>query len=255
MPILGSSQVANLLPTLRIGANRTTSMRILAIETSSPPGSIALSIEGQIRIQRFATARRTTETFAVSIQELLSEVQLKPSDIDLVATTLGPGSFTGLRIGITAAKVFAHATSARIVATNTLELVARQLEICDVDKLQGSAREIEVVIDAQRGELFAARFRIDEERVETVHPTKIVSADEWIASRARDATLTGTGLRKIRDRLPTGAIVADEELWQPSAEHLARIAEGKLADGESDPMTLVPRYFRRSAAEEKADRV
>lgn len=224
-------------------------MRILAIETSSPPGSIAISVDGQVRAQEFTSIRRTTELFATSIQELLATASLIPSEIDLVATTLGPGSFTGLRIGITAAKVFARAVNARIVAANTLELLATQ-----VAESPKPSEEVEAVLDAQRGELFAARFRVTGNTVEQVLPTEIISADDWVASRTANATLTGTGLRKILERLSGEATLANEELWKPSAETLVRIAEARLAECETTPLTLAPQYFRRSAAEEKADR-
>lgn len=229
-------------------------MRILAIETSSPPGSIAISVDGQVRAQEFTSVRRTTELFAASIQELLKTAGLRPSDIDLVATTLGPGSFTGIRIGITVAKVFAHAVNARLVAVNTLELLANQFADSEQVEAATASREIEAVLDAQRGELFAARFRITDNTIEELIPTEIIAADDWIASRTANATLTGTGLKKILERLPGEATLADEQLWKPSAETLVRIAEAKLAECESKPLTLVPRYFRRSAAEEKADR-
>jgi len=228
-------------------------MRILAIETSSPPGSIAISVDGQVWANEFSSVRRTTELFATAIQELLGSAGLRPTDIDLVATTLGPGSFTGLRIGITAAKVFAHTINARMVAMNTLELIASQFAHSKTDKAANPA-EVEAILDAQRGELFAARFLVGNDSVEQVIPTEIISADDWLASRATNATLTGTGLKKILERLPGDATVANEQHWKPTAETLVRIAEAKLADSETTPLTLVPHYFRRSAAEEKADR-
>lgn len=220
-------------------------MRILAIETANPPGSLALSVDGELRAKQFVSARRTTEIFATAIQELLAAAQISPKDIGVVCTTLGPGSFTGLRIGITAAKVFAHAVDARMIAVNTLEVIAHQAE---------NDGEIEAVLDAQRGELFAARFRRDGDTFEQMRATQIVSADEWLATSATDATLIGTGLKKIRDKLPADANVADESLWAPNAQTLIPLAEEKLEAGDvTTPLTLVPQYFRRSAAEEKAD--
>jgi tRNA threonylcarbamoyladenosine biosynthesis protein TsaB len=222
-------------------------MNVIAIETASPPGDIALITQGESPIfQQLKDARRTTETFATVIRSLLNEAKLSPRDIDLVATTDGPGSFTGLRIGVTAAKVFAYATNAKLLGVNTLELIATQ---------SPHEGEVEAVVDAQRGELFAARFRKHKDSLEPLIATQIIHADEWIQSRCSGATLIGTGLKKIVSKLPNDAQVAEERLWRPSAVRLAELAIGKLSENcVTTAFDLVPQYYRKSAAEEKAEK-
>ena len=227
-------------------------MRVLSIETASPPGSIALADDRKILFfERLVDARRTTETFAAVIREAIESVGWHPTDVELVTTSLGPGSFTGLRIGVTAAKVFAYATGARAIGVNTLELIASQ---SPTDGL------IEAVLDAQRGELFAARYEKVGDELSEIVPTGIIHADSWIAERTEDAQLIGPGLKRIQSRLPANARLVPEDCWVPRADVLAGIALNRMAANDIDvsssdsAFSLVPQYFRKSAAEEKADR-
>ena len=223
-------------------------MKILSIEAACPPGSIAIATETD-SIELVASApipheRRTTETFASIIAQLLKQADWAPSAVDRVVTTNGPGSFTGLRIGVTAAKVFAYATHATTFTLNTLELIARQVP----DDYRG---DIESVLYAQRGQVFAARFTKGEQ-LRLTTPTEILSIDRWIDERTLGALLTGPGLKRIEhSKLRQDTMLADEQLWMPSAETLALVPEAELQ--RTNTMDLVPSYFRKSAAEEKAD--
>lgn len=86
-------------------------MRVLALDTSTGCGSLALLEDTTVIYQsRFADSRRTAQTFSVALDDALRGVAWEPRSIGLVATTNGPGSFTGLRISVTAAKFFAYAT-------------------------------------------------------------------------------------------------------------------------------------------------
>lgn len=221
-------------------------MKILAIETSSPPGSVALRSSGTTISRAIDSTSRTTEKFAVEIQQLLLDHEISANDVDIVATTIGPGSFTGLRIGATAAKVFAHVTGARLVAVNTLELLAHQVP---------AEGEIEAVLDAQRGDLFAARFsKTAAGRIETLRETAIISATDWIARYSADAFLVGTGLKRIEDHLQADNQIIEKDLWVPRANTMADCVDRDLERFAAvDPLALTPQYFRRSAAEEKAD--
>src|SRR5262245_21398293 len=136
-------------------------MRTIAIETSGRVGSVAAlkcegdraDILGEIIL---GEDQRTAQRLAPAIRELLSDVSWSPADVELVAVAVGPGSFTGLRIGVTAAKSFAYAVGAQIVGVNTLAVLAAQAP--------PSAAPLWTVMDAQRRELFAARFTDSERR-------------------------------------------------------------------------------------------
>ena len=184
-------------------------MKLFAIETAEQPGSLAVaeaaaSGEPSVTATTLPSDRRTAQSLASGIKSLLAEVGWRASDIDLVAVTVGPGSFTGLRIGVTAAKSLAYAAEAKCVAVDTLAVLAAQ-----AGGASGWA-----VVDAQRSEVFAAPFASGEP---TAEPT-IVPQDEWLARLTPGETVIGPVLRKLREQLPEGVIVAPESDWQPQAE-------------------------------------
>ena len=126
-------------------------MRILAIETVAAAGSIALLDDDQVvdesESRHHAAAHRRWRT---GIAELLKRAGWRPTDVELVAVAIGPGSFTGLRIGVTTAKAFAYAVGCQVVGVNSLAAVA--------SRASRELPKISAAIDAQRGELFVADF-------------------------------------------------------------------------------------------------
>ena len=221
-------------------------MKILAIECACPPGTLALLQDGEvIAAEYLRNPQRTTQQFAIVMQRLLDQANWQPTDIQLVATTTGPGSFTGLRIGVTAAKVFAYAVGVPTAGLNTLRVIAAQVP--------PTSHDIEAVLNAQRGQLFVARFRQTSSGLDCCDETKIVDASAWLAERAPRATLTGFGLEKVSDSLLASNFdVADRALWAPTAATVGQLAfELSRTSTLDTPLQLVPRYFRKSAAEEK----
>ncbi len=101
--------------------------RILALETSGTSGSVA-ALEGDRLLAEvsLAPSLRSARSLAPGIAKLLAEVGWKPRDVGIVAVTTGPGSFTGLRVGLTTAKSFAYAVGAQVLGINTLEVLAEQ---------------------------------------------------------------------------------------------------------------------------------
>ena len=141
--------------------------RILAIETSGRHGSVATlcgGVDGSRLIHQIALGgeQRTAQALAPAIQSLLRESDWSPSSVELVAVAVGPGSFTGLRIGVTTAKAFAYAVGAEVIGINTLVALAHQSPA-----LNGP---LWAVLDAQRQELFAAKF-VRDDVATTAHRT------------------------------------------------------------------------------------
>lgn len=226
-------------------------MRILAIETSGRLGSVALlEIEGDRTIvaaeRGTPDGERTARSLLPTIQELLREHAWRPADVNLVCVTTGPGSFTGLRIGVVAAKTFAYAIGARLVGVHTLAAMAARLET------RGPGR-LWTALDAQRQELFVASFTGRPPIDQAVPETGILPVTEWIARLAPGDLVAGPPLAKCREQLPAGVIVADERFWEPMALSVGRLGfELFNRGGDMNPLELVPHYYRKSAAEEKA---
>lgn len=224
-------------------------MRTLALDTSTSTCTVAVLESGVLLGQReLPRGQRSSQALAPLISEQLVEVGWKPREIELIATTRGPGSFTGLRIGVTTAKTLAYATGAQLLALNTLEVIAAQAPT-DVQTL-------EVVLDAQRQQLYRARYRRDDPgRLATVTQTSLVDVSWWISSLESQSHVTGPGLSKLVDRLPDSVRRVEPELWTPQAKTVGQLAFDYFQAGRRDDLwQLVPSYFRKSAAEETRDR-
>ena len=124
-------------------------MRILAIETTERIGSVAALNDARLLAEATLTSeQRTAQSLAPALVELLSRARWQAADVDLIAVTDGPGSFTGLRIGVTMAKTLAYAIEAKVLGINTLEVIAAQAP--------PSEAAVTAVIDAQPGQFYSA---------------------------------------------------------------------------------------------------
>lgn len=220
-------------------------LRILALETSTLDASVA-ALEGDCLLGQtlLDRQRRTAQIFAPAIEQQLQNVGWRPQDVQLVAVTQGPGSFTGLRVGVTAAKTLAYAVGAEVFAVNTLEVIARQAP--------DRALRICAVLDAQRQQLFAADFQREGDHLVEVSSTRIVDIDQWLAGLAPGMAVSGPGLARLQDRLSGEVAVVDASCWTPQAATVGRIAYLEYQSGKRhDVWTLNPVYYRSSAAEEK----
>ncbi|HEX3600697.1 MAG TPA: tRNA (adenosine(37)-N6)-threonylcarbamoyltransferase complex dimerization subunit type 1 TsaB, partial [Lacipirellulaceae bacterium] len=206
--------------------------RILAIETSGRRGSVATlwgNTNDSHLIQEAAISndQRTAQALAPTMQALLKDTDWSPSSVELVCVAVGPGSFTGLRIGVTAAKAFAYSVRAEVVAVNTSEVLASQAP--------KSGAPLWTILDAQRQELFAAKFVMGQENVLRLdRETSIVSQDAWLAGLQPGETVTGTGLERLADRLPPGITALSKELWQPMAAAVGHIGWRAFQSGCRD---------------------
>lgn len=226
--------------------------RLLALETSGTSGSVA-AFDGDRLLGRLTLdpALRSARSLAPGIQQVLREAGWKPREVQLVAVTAGPGSFTGLRIGLTTARTFAYAVGAQLLGINTLEVLTEQAP--------RDARVVRAVLDAQRQELFAATYSRQADGSWS-NPARqmpaIMSIDAWLATLSAGDVVIGPILAKLRARLPSLIHAAPETSWMPDAATVGRIAARRFAAGERhDLWSLAPLYLRRSAAEEKADAI
>ena len=229
-------------------------MRILAIETSGSAGSVA-ALDGGLPLAQLDLdpQLRSARTLAPGLQQVLREVGWAPAEVQLLAIGLGPGSFTGLRLGVMTAKAFAYATGAAILGIGTLDAIAW--------RAPAEAGTIAVGIDAQRGEVYCGSFTREPagataaagaRDVVAAGPVDIVAAARWIDSLPAGCVVTGPALAKLAESLPAGLPPAPRESWQPTAAAVGQLAALRAARGARDDVwKLAPLYLRRSAAEEK----
>lgn len=219
---------------------------LLAVETSGSLGSIAV-IEGSTLLAERVLAAggvRHAQSLVTEVDKLLRELTLKPTDIRSVAVSIGPGSFTGLRVGLVFAKTFSWLNQSHLVAVDTLRAIAQQ----------APAEEtlVTALVDAQRGEMFAGTYRLDavsgcRHLIDRIH----VTAQDALP---QDHILTGPGLTKLRPELAAHRRLLAESCWQPRASTIARLGTDMVSRQEfSIPEILEPVYVRLSYAEEKRD--
>jgi tRNA threonylcarbamoyladenosine biosynthesis protein TsaB len=228
----------------------TGSKRILAIESSGRHGSIALlwgnpDNSHLVRQTLLSSDERTAQALAPTIQHLLEAVDWSPKSVELVAVAVGPGSFTGLRIGVTTGKAFAYAVGANVIGVNTLEAMTLQAT--------PSAFPLWTILDAQRQELFAAKFLMTEHhKIRIELETCIMPQDRWLTVLTPGDSVIGPALKRLASRLPTGVEALPEESWQPTATSVGQLAWKNYQAGHRDNVwNLSPNYYRPSAAEEK----
>ncbi len=221
-------------------------MKTLALETSGVTGGVAV-LDGGAVLDSISLSQRakTAQLLAPAMRDLLARVGWSPGDVARVAVTVGPGSFTGLRIGVTTAKTFAYAVGAEVIGVNTLEVIA--------EGAPEDCRRLEVVLDAQRREVFAGSFERDDSGVmQWRAATHIVAAETWLQSLCEGDIVSGPGLEKLVEQLPPGVTALDLACWTPTVAALGQLAHRLYEQGQRDDLwQLVPLYFRRSAAEEK----
>ncbi len=222
---------------------------LLAIETSSLVSSVALLHRNVLRAEVTVQARLThSEQLMPHIADMLQKAAVRKDGIDGVAVSVGPGSFTGLRIGLATAKGLSFAWGVPLVGVET----PRSLAWNFVD----SAKAVCPLIDAQKGDAYAALYTwqdgvLREERAVTVLPAADVIAS--CADGGRAVVFCGDGALKFASAITAAGprcTLAPPHMVIPRAGALAMAAAGRFAAGDTDDcMTLTPVYKRRSEAE------
>ena len=189
--------------------------------------------------------RRSAQALIPEIQAMFRRNSVQVDTIKWIGINQGPGSFTGLRVGITLAKVFAYATGAELVACSAVEALACQAVKPEMDDLV-------VVLDAQRRQFFWQRCEPTPEGVQAVGEISIADESDLVPTLRDSTRLTGPGLPKLLKKQPSlrdlAVVEADWEL-RPGVVGTLGFRDWKLGK-TVDPFELRPIYMRPSAAEE-----
>jgi tRNA threonylcarbamoyladenosine biosynthesis protein TsaB len=214
--------------------------RFLILETSSHIGKVALSVgEAIVGERTLDESRRHARDLVPAIAGLLKQQDWRASDLHGVIVSRGPGSYTGLRVGLMSAKTLAYATGCVLLAVDTFEAIHQQVAADIVN--------IDVIADAQQGNIYVQRFGTNPE------PLEIVPLAQWLESAlAWRVAVTGPGLEMFAARLPAELTVLPKEAWHPRPVSLLQIGLARFRKGErDDPFAVEPLYLRASSAEEK----
>lgn len=232
-------------------------MKLLAVETSSMAGSAAvLEWEGAVEcacpcsiIEKhqlsFPEGTKHGKALIPSIETLLEKIGWNPGDLDAVAVSIGPGSYTGLRVGLICAKMIAVFAKADLVAVPSLDAIARNAG----DKY----KHVCVVVDARRDEVYTALYELRDSCLVRCSDCSIKSAGELAGSLRPGTCLLGDGVPIVESAIESESVfLAPKKQWTPRAEIVAEIGAGMYSEGvRNDPYKTEPMYLRKPAAEEK----
>jgi tRNA threonylcarbamoyladenosine biosynthesis protein TsaB len=205
---------------------------ILGIESATGRAGVAIGTpDGVIASAQVTRGPRHAEVLLPAIDFVCAQAGIAVADMDAIAVDMGPGLFTGLRVGIATANGLAQALGKPMIGVCSLDVLARSLRT--------AATEIVSVIDARRGEVYAARYEVVGDALKRVMEPTVLPPDELLAQLG-DAALVGDTLREH------GATYA-----QPSEATLVELARDLPV---REPNSIAPLYLRKSDAELNAER-
>ena len=224
-------------------------MLILAFETSAKAGSVALLQDGKLLAESYQNTGMThSQTLLSMAEEMLKNSGLTPKDVQAVAVAAGPGSFTGVRIGVAAAKGFAWGGELPCYGVSTLEAMALNL----------GAYEGYVVcaMDARRNQIYNAIFRAEQGTLHRLCPDRAISLEELAAEIKifeKPIFLVGDGgnlcYNALKEQI-SGLVLPPEHKQHQRAAGVALAAQQQITAGVSgDAAGLTPNYLRLSQAE------
>lgn len=223
-------------------------MLILGIDTATMQASCAIGgHEGVLAAAQSAKGRRHAEHLVPAIEFICGQAQIELKELSVIAVDIGPGLFTGLRVGIATAKALAHALAVPMIGVSSLDLLAFPVRF--------SSRLIVAAVDARRGELYWATYRQVPGGVQRLSEPSVGSPDEVaseLLASGEELLMIGDGAVRYADTfegLPKLEI-ADRGFAHPSATSLVQLAHARALREEFGPAASIePLYLRKPDAE------
>ena len=222
-------------------------MRILAVDTATQICGVALADDGATQVAlSLDTGQTHTRTIMDAIASVLRFGGIDLSAVDGFTVTRGPGSFTGLRIGISTVKGLAVATGKPMVGISTLEVLANQIEL--------NSGLICPMLDARRGEVYWMHYRRQKDDLAVAQPEQVGRAAEATKPISEPCTFIGNGALVYRSEiaglLKTSGHWVSEHGSRICPATLARLGQHRFEAGKiDDPASFGPVYLRKSDAE------
>ena len=222
-------------------SNRSPDMKILGVDTSTPIGSVGL-INGErfIAEHTLSIVKAHSSRLMPAIDQILKWADLTVNDLDACAIGIGPGSFTGIRIGVGTIKSLCYALKKPIIGVSTLEAIAYNLRYTD--------RLICPILDARKDEVYGAVFRGGQNLLRK--SDDLCAPIESLLNQINDAAIfVGDGLQRyasvVLERFGDDVPLADPIFNVPRGASIARIGYARLLNGQSgDYFSLTPNYVR-----------
>ena len=221
--------------------------KLLTIQTATPAGSVALTVGDRLVGELFLDTRRPHGTWLLAAcRQLLEAAGMKPGELDAFGVTIGPGSFTGLRVGLATVKGLALSTGRPIAGVSTLQTLALQAPC--------AAYPVCALLDARKGEVYAATYRWVGGLPQRIGPEQVLPPERLLAGVTGPTLFVGDGAMAYRTlivrELAERAHFLPGAFAPPRAAHAALLAARIVSAGEAVPATVInPVYIRPSEAE------
>ena len=228
-------------------------MKVLGIDTSSLATSIAVIEDNKLMCEYTVNTKKThSQKLMPMIENMLKISEINVNDMDIIAICQGPGSFTGLRIGMATAKALSHVNNLPIVGVNSLELLAGNMDLSD--------KKICSILDAQRTQVYMGQYKFENNKLVEIKSVDVVEIDELLEelkSSNEEWILVGEAVYKYEDK-----IKEIQNIYLPAPSHnvnkassLCTIAMNKYDQNIDvyDCYTINPVYIRKSQAEVQYD--
>ena len=222
-------------------------MIVLGLETSAATGGVALLRDSEtLAEQSFERGLVHGREIAPAIKEIIYKTGITLPEIDLICVDIGPGSYTGVRVGVATAKALAWALGKKLAAVISLDALA--VAAADLGET------IVPVLDARREQLYSATYRSESGEVTRIDGPALFDIEGFIDKMPCPAVILGDALARFPEHFPDkdGIAYADEKFWTPQASVIAELGRRAALHGElADPVKLEPLYLRPSEAEQK----
>jgi tRNA threonylcarbamoyladenosine biosynthesis protein TsaB len=221
-------------------------MLILGLETATQQVGVAIGgHEGVIANFEVARGRRHAEILTPAIDFVCRQADIELAEIGCIAVDIGPGLFTGMRVGLAAAKALAQALRIPMIGISSLDLLAFPCRHSD--------RVVVPVIDARKGEIFWAMYRQVPGGVQQVSPPTVGPVDDLVAdllARSQDALCVGDGAQRYREEIIDGFHCEVSGPVHPAASALVQLAHAQaLREEWVRPREIEPMYLRAPDAQ------
>lgn len=221
----------------------------IALETSSSKGSIALAREREVvEFSSFGKGVRHGKALAPGFKAFLEKHHLTPQNLSFLSVSIGPGSFTGIRVALALARGLALTTEAKIVGVSTFEALA--LKVQREKKIERGT--LAVLMDARRGRIYGGVFSVEGGILKAHEPSWLRPFEEVPAKVPPGSLALGSGVGFLS--LPGVEIIEEPDLSLPEAREVALLGWDLFNRREYDHMNTEPLYLMVTEAEEKLEK-
>lgn len=226
-------------------------MKILGIDTSTMAANVAVLEDDKLICEYTINTKKThSQKLMPMIENMLKLSDLEIKDIDAIAICVGPGSFTGLRIGMATAKAMAHVNNIPLVGVNSLEILGTNMDLCN--------RKICSILDAQRNQVYMNKYILEDNKIKELEEISIKPIDELLeelSSNDEQWVLVGEAVYKYKEKIE---VISNITIPSPAnnitkASSLCLVGRDKMLANEDvyNCYDINPMYIRKSQAEEQ----